>query len=171
VRDLVAIGFRVEDVALWALSVCKEADVTPRVNVVEVVAPEDAQLLYERLLDEKRGRPYVLRIHPVADLVCTLEQWTALQKDLAVELRTGGYDPPDDGDTAAAEDEAEPFSPFDIDSLAEVIRETVGQGVGTIHASGRNLVALAAPATQLRIADFLDDLRSNTEEFADGLRR
>lgn len=171
VRDLVAIGFRVEEVARWALEVCKEADVTTRVNAVEMIAPEDAQIGYERLLDKMRRRPYVVRIHPVADLVCTLEEWTALQEELAVELRAGGYDPPGDSDPAVSVDEAEPATPFDIESLVEVISATVGDGVGTIHPSGRNLVALADPAAQVRIADFLDDLRSNTEEDVDRLRR
>ncbi|HEX5136554.1 MAG TPA: hypothetical protein VFY93_06260 [Planctomycetota bacterium] len=162
VRDLVALGFTVDDIARWTVMAFEDGEVTPRVNVVEVVAPEEAQLRYERLLDRKREVPYVLRIHPVADLVCALEELAALQEDFVVELRARGYAV---GDPVDPENEPEPTSPFDIESLAEVIRATV-QGVGAVHASGRNLLALADPATQVEIARFLDDLRWNVEQDA-----
>jgi hypothetical protein len=165
VRDLVAIGFRVEEIARWARDVCKDAEVTTRVNAVEMIAPEDAQIGYERLLDEKRRSPCVLRIHPVADLVWTREEWTALQEELADGIRAGGYDPPGGGGPAAPEDEAEPAAPFDIEDLAEVIAATLGDGVVSIDVAGvpRCLLVHADPAAQVRIGRFLDDLRSTTE--------
>lgn len=39
------------------------------------------------------------------------------------------------------------------------MRRTAIPGAFTIHELGNNLVVLGAPAAQLRIAEFLDDLR------------
>lgn len=133
-RDLVAVGFDIERVALSIENECRRVLVTAHVNVLEVLAPEATQLDVERLLDEKRRTgPCELRIRPVADLVCTVEEFRALQASLAGDVPIGD-EPALAGleACAAADGEPEPASPFEIDSLVEVIRQTIGDGVATI---------------------------------------
>jgi hypothetical protein len=55
VRDLVAIGFTIEELVLRVEYAAKaKGRVTPRVNILELLGPEGMQLDVERALDEKR---------------------------------------------------------------------------------------------------------------------
>jgi hypothetical protein len=152
VRDLVARGLAVEELALAVESRCGVAHVTPLVNVLETTVSEETHLRIERFLDVRRRiGPCELRIHPVADLVCTTEELKAMQAETCREL---GIDPD-------LFEPVEPSQPFAIDSLVDVIWQTMPEGIVTISAQSRNLVVLGSLKAQARIAEFLDDLRKD----------
>lgn len=163
VRDLVAMGLAMDEVAsrVEHEAGAEKGSVTTRVNVLEVLAPEAIQLRVEHALEERRRiGTCTLRIHPVADLVMTVQEYEQLQASLrdSTSLPCDAF-------------EALPTQPFEIESLVDVILQTIGEGVMTIRPQGNNLVVLAQPAAQYRIAGFLDDLRSDGEEPEDDSRR
>ena len=160
VRDLIARGHTVEDVASWVRGECKDTKVTPRVNVLEIRAPDETQLRVERLLETKRrSGPYVLRVHPVADLVAELRDFVPPQVIHGSE---------EAGAPLVKSDVDNEEEPYRIDALIEVVGDSV-KGVATVSARGRNLVVLAEPAAQIEISLLLDDLRAT--ETCDGPAR
>jgi len=157
VRDLVALGYSVDQIASWLEWEGTATRVTVRVNVLEILAPEATQVQLERVLeDTRRNGKRVLQFYEVTDLVCATQEIRMLRAR-TVEDDARSRDAAD----ADAEVEA---ARFDTDSLVELIEATIGEGSACVQPKDRWLVVRATPRVQAWIARILDDLRSGTAQ-------
>lgn len=130
-----------------------------RVNVLEVRGSEEEHAQVEQALAElrrlDRGGP-VLRIHPVADLVCGLTDFVPPQI-----TQISAEDEPESPLFGGQDEEApEPYAQ-ELEDLSVRVRGAVGPWTweDRLDAQGRNLVVYAPRAVQEQVAEFLDELR------------
>ncbi len=106
--------------------------------------------------DEAVERP-VLQFYDVKDLVAKIQDFPGQE----INLVPSKYQPPE------AEEAPEPTSPFEIDSLIEVIKQTIEPSAWEIEGAAIDpkngvLVVRQIPEVHARIGQFLSDLRKNT---------
>ncbi|MHC4340196.1 MAG: hypothetical protein ACYSX0_08295 [Planctomycetota bacterium] len=108
--------------------------------------------------EEALDKP-VLQFYDVKDLVAKISDFPGQE----INLVPSKYQPPDMDD-----EELEPTSPFEVDSLIEVIRQTIEpeswdtiEGAN-IEPKNNVLVVTTTPEIHQKIGSFLTDLRKNT---------
>ncbi len=101
----------------------------------------------------------ILQFYDVKDLVAKISDFPGQE----INLVPSKYQPPDTGDA-----DVDPVSPFEVDQLQEVIKQTIDQESwdtvegAEIQVKNNVLVITQTPETHQRIAQFLSDLRKNT---------
>ena len=106
---------------------------------------------------ENQKKNLELQIHPVADLTLGLTDF------IPPQITQVGVD--EDSETplfgGQAEEAPQPYGT--IEELMELVRGSVAVDsweTGTINAQGKNLVVYNSPEVQVKVAEFLDDLRA-----------